>query len=100
METNTSNGNPATSTPYPPGDTPFLVEQNMDWLEDKFRFGGGIANYQPANLAIPTAPPAKKIHLFNDLEKDFQPLESFDVEQEITKLLDSDNYLADTSSFV
>ena len=100
METNTSNENPITSTPYPPGDTPFVVEHNLEWLEDKFRLGGPIANHQPANLAIPTGPPAKKVQLFNELEKDFPPLESFDVESEINKLLDSDNYLADTSSLV
>ena len=99
METNTSHENPTTSTPYPPGDTPFVVEPSMDWLEERFRYGGPISNFQPANLAIPTSPPAKKIHLFNEIEKDLPPLELFDVEQELTKLLDSDNYLADTSSF-
>ena len=100
METNTSYGNPSTSTPYPPGDTPFVVEQSVNWLEEKIRYGGPISNYQPANLAIPTGPPAKKVHLFSELEEDFPPLESFDVEKELSKLLDSDDYLADTSSLV
>ena len=79
METNTSINNLTTTTHYPPGDTPFIVEQNaswsgfsasnpttstpyppeetfltpernLDWLEERFRFGGPISNFQPASL--------------------------------------------------
>ena len=80
---------------------PHTPEKNLDWLEERFRFGGPISNFQPAGLQqlVPTGPPAKKISLFNDLEKDFPPLESFDIEGELEKMLDSDEYLADTSSF-